>query len=50
MKLIPVPPGRGRWAPLTLVIEGARSSPLFFRVGQRMELGGVLFRISQVLP
>lgn len=50
MTLILVPPGRGRWKTLTLVIEGARSAPLFFRVGQRMELGGVLFRISQVLP
>lgn len=50
MRLVLVPPGRGRWSPLTLVIDGARSAPLFFRVGQRLELGGVTFRISQVLP
>lgn len=50
MTLILVPPGRGRWAPLTVAIDGDRAAPLFFRVGQRIELGGLLFRIQKVLP
>lgn len=50
MTLILVPPGRGRWSPLTVGIEGVRAAPLFFRVGQRIELGGRVFRIQRVLP
>ena len=50
MTLILVPPGRGRWSPLTVAIEGDRAAPLLFRVGQRIELGGVLFRIQKVMP
>lgn len=50
MTLILVPPGRGRWSPLTVVIDGSRAAPLFFRVGQRVELGGRVFRVSKVLP
>ena len=49
MTLVLVPPGRGKWRTTTVRIDGDRTAPLFFRVGQRIELGGVLFRISKVL-
>ena len=50
MTLILRPPGRGNWTPLHVSIEGKRAAPLLVRVGQLLPLGGVLFRISKVLP
>lgn len=44
------PKGRGNWNSVTMTLDGARAAPLLFRVGQLMPLGGVLFRISKVLP
>lgn len=50
MTLILVPPGRGKWTPTKLEISGPRTAPLFFKIGERFELGGRVFRISKVLP
>lgn len=50
MTLILVPPGRGKWRTTTVSIVGDRTAPLFFRVGQRIELGGITFRVSRILP
>jgi hypothetical protein len=50
--LVLVPPGRGRWQPTMLAIEGARHAPRPFevRVGQRVEIAGRVFRVAKVLP
>jgi hypothetical protein len=48
--LILRPPGRGNWAAITMAITGQRASPMLVRVGQLLTLGGVTFRIAQVLP
>ena len=48
--LILRPPGRGNWAPLILAVEGKRAAPLLIRKGQRLPLGGVIYRIAKVLP
>lgn len=49
--LILRPPGRGNWATVELRVCGRRSPPpLYFAVGQRVELGGMVFRVSKVLP
>lgn len=48
--LILKPKGRGNWASVTVAIEGARITPLSIAVGQLITLGGVTFRVCQVLP
>lgn len=50
MTLILRPPGRGAWAPITVVIEGRHAVPLGFKRGDAFPLGGVIFKISKVLP
>lgn len=49
MTLHLVPPGRGRWRPVVLVISGDRALPLLVRVGDAFPLGGLTFRVSKVL-
>jgi len=44
------PAGRGNWTPTTLRLEGHHHLPLLVRVGTRLELGGVVFRICEVRP
>jgi hypothetical protein len=44
------PPGRGNWQPLIVAIEGRRLAPLLVRVGQRMTIGGQVYRIAKVSP
>jgi hypothetical protein len=46
------PPGRGNWKPVTLRVEGEPHlpPPMFFAVGQRLTLGGMVFRVAKVLP
>lgn len=46
------PCGRGNWKPVLLRIEQGRNSPLplEFHRNQRVELGGYVFRVCQVLP
>lgn len=52
MMLVLVPPGRGNWKQLRLQVEavGHLPPPMYFAVGQRIELGGQVFRIARVLP
>lgn len=50
MKVLLRPVGRGNWRPCTLLIEGDRIGPLLLRVGMRLTIAGVEFRISEVLP
>lgn len=44
-----VPIGRGRWRPLVITTDGDRALPLLVRVGDRIPLGGFVFRVSKVL-
>lgn len=44
------PVGRGNWTPIILALEGKRIAPLLLRVGDRLPLGGVTYRIAKVLP
>jgi hypothetical protein len=46
------PLGRGNWAPVVLRVDHGKNTPLplEFYVGQRVELGGHVFRVSKVLP
>lgn len=50
MTLLLRPPGRGNWATLRMQIDGDRAAPLLIRVGQRITLGGIKFRIVRVFP
>lgn len=49
MTLHLVPLGRGKWRPVVLIVSGDRSHPLLVRVGDRLPLGGLTFRVSKVL-
>ena len=48
--LILKPRGRGNWRTVTLRIEGDRAAPLLIKVGDTLPLGGVVWRVAQVLP
>ena len=48
--LILRPQGRGNWTPLVVAVEGLRAAPLLIKVGQLVPLGGIVWRISKVLP
>lgn len=48
--LILKPKGRGNWTPLVVEIQGKRATPLLINKGQTLQLGGVTYRISKVLP
>lgn len=50
MTLICRPKGRGNWSPVTVQVDSQRAAPLLVRVGQVFTLGGIVFRISKVLP
>lgn len=47
--LVLKPNGRGNWSTTTVRIDG-RLGMLDVRVGQLLTLGGVTFRVCQVLP
>lgn len=49
MTLILRPIGRGNWTTTRMHIDGGHALPLLFRVGQRLPLGGVVFRICEVM-
>ena len=42
------PVGRGNWTPATLTVDGRHAAPLTVRVGDRLVLGGVTFRVCGV--
>jgi len=48
--LILRPQGRGNWSPLILAIEGKRAAPMLVRKGDRLPLGGVVYRVAKVMP
>lgn len=52
MTLILRPPGRGNWRIVTLVVTGDPHlpPPMYFARGQRIELGGMVFRVAKVMP
>jgi hypothetical protein len=50
MTLIVRPVGRGNWRPQNFTVDERHVPPMLVQVGQRFELGGVMFRISRVLP
>ena len=48
--LILKPKGRGNWAPVTMVVDGDRATPLLIKVGETVTLAGIVFRICKVIP
>lgn len=48
--LVLKPKGRGNWTPLVMAIEGKRLGALLIRKGQLLTLGGVVYRIAEVMP
>ena len=51
MTLVLRPSGRGNWATVVLEVTGRRAPPpLYFQVGQRIPLGGQVFRVAEVRP
>jgi hypothetical protein len=49
MTLILKPRGRGNWGTVVLQVHGQRAAPLLVRVGDPIVLGGVTFKITEVL-
>lgn len=51
MTLVLRPPGRGNWTPVTIVIEQSKHAPmpLFFHVGQVLEIGGQRLVVRSIL-
>ena len=49
MRLIVKPAGRGNWRTESIDLAGPWVTPMSVRVGQRLDLGGVRFRIAAVL-
>ena len=45
--------GRGNWSPVRLAYDPARQdqlpTPLHARIGERLELFGVVYRVSEVI-
>lgn len=51
MTLVLRPVGRGNWGTVLLEISGRRAPPpLYFQRGQRIPMGGTVFRIVEVRP
>lgn len=44
------PVGRGNWHQVVWQIDSAHVPPMTVGVGDRFELGGVVFRVVRVLP
>lgn len=50
MTLILKPTGRGRWRPMAIEVDERRVPPMFVQAGQRIVIGGIVFRVAKVLP
>lgn len=50
MTLLLKPAGKGNWAPVSMTLVGNRASPILVTPGQLLTIGGVTFRICQVMP
>lgn len=48
--LILKPIGRGAWRPISIEVDERRVPPMLVQVGQRIPIGGVIFRIHAVQP
>jgi hypothetical protein len=48
--LVLKPAGRGNWKPLYLTVEGAHLPTMTVKAGDRVPLGGVIFRVCKVMP
>jgi len=48
--LVLKPVGRGRWNAITMAVVGDRAQPLLVKVGDRVTLAGIVFRICEVRP
>lgn len=46
--LVLKPVGKGNWGPLVMRLDGTRAQPLLVRVGDRIELAGVTWRVCEV--
>jgi hypothetical protein len=44
------PVGRGRWRPMVIDIDAWRVPPMTVAVGQRITIGGIVFRVTGVSP
>ena len=44
------PAGRGNWHQISMEINGPRAQPLLVKVGDRVDLAGVTWRVVKVLP
>lgn len=50
MTLLAKPQGRGNWRPLTIKLDGPLLGAIVIRPGERITLGGVIYRICEVRP
>ncbi len=50
MTVVCKPCGPGNWSPMRLVYVGPQMAPFTVAVGERFELGGVRWRVCEVLP
>lgn len=49
MTIICRPVGRGRWTPIRIEVRGDRAAPLLVQPGHRFVLGGITWRVVEVL-
>jgi hypothetical protein len=53
LTLVLVPPGRGRWSPISVQYDPKRRAlpnRIEVRVNDRMPLDGVVYRVAKVMP
>ncbi len=50
MTLVLVPVGRGNYAEARVRYTGRQTHPLLVRIGERVQMAGVLWRIKRVEP
>lgn len=50
MTLVLKPVGRGRWRPMVVPVDERRIPPMMVARGQRITIGGVVFRVAEVRP
>lgn len=50
MILVLKPIGRGRWRTMEITIDERRVPPMVVSVGQKIQIGDVVFRICEIRP
>ncbi|MFN6993724.1 MAG: hypothetical protein ACK4PH_05930 [Aquincola tertiaricarbonis] len=48
MTVLLKPVGPGNWTPMTLSYDGRHTAPLLWKVGERVQLGGVVWRVCRI--